>query len=1281
MKNLLVGNRKYFSVFVLLIAVVVVIGIISPLFLKVEGNNWKETQPQRIDQIQSEAKLVFQGFFDELNQKEVEIREYFNIEVFEEEQYHHSLKFLSDELSGFVFTLYDSNDKHIIWTNSVSPDEKQFIVNQVNEGIQFFNTGLVILLGKTGSITINRKKYFYFIGKPVKKLYSLNNSYYQTIDLDNYLTESIGSKFEIEYSPNKVEKKNSRYYSFDITNQINQKIGFARFQIPSEEQIRDDLNQTISIVQSLTALFAFLFLLIGIIKIVSKEKLLFLRFCVISISLAGFRISLFLLEIPTRFFTTGLFEPKYFSSTFGYGIVKSPFELFISSLFVLVIGIYAFKLVTDSFLVQKIIKPKPVMGFILFPVVILIFLLLLRSIGAITRSVIFDSSILYFSDFSLISDPPAFLMQINVLIVGLALLALQVALVLVFIKYFKLFQKNKNINLLIILSGIFVGAILFHYLQPNPQVPIYVKIMTIGSIFTIIYFVKNQKIGLSLTITILSFVASVITAILLNFYNTQQQKESLKELAYDITRPKSNWYEYLTHETLMLTDNINICKNSFNKSQDFYPAAFEIWANSSLQKESIRSAVVIYNAEKEIVGDFYYNFDTKKLPNLSEFDASKVESFIRKTSSPNDFELISGLKTIAKGDSIVGFLNVSVLVSENKIDIYSSPPFLPQNATFLHSNIDFNKLNIFDFHNEVLTQQYGDLNLTGESVKNILSHELSPVNDLWLNFTSSGEGFLAYITKLDLKDGERRIAIVLKQKDLSIDLFHFFKVFFAHSIFLLFFVLIYIISAISKKENLVWSFRRKIFFAFLIISIFPMVLMAIYFRGLTSDKNESAINYKLRKRGINVEQYLNHYMLSSGLNQETVFEKAANDLGINYSIFKDNQLLYSSYNHYYFVELLPSRINLEAYYELELLGQRSFITDEQIESYSFNSFYYKSEILGEEYIIKVSDVFNPILLPVTGTELDIFLFGSYSLAVIIIIITSTILANQISSPIRELTFATKSVAGGDYGFEVHHENKGEVRGLVEEFNFMIREVQKSQRALAELERETAWKEMAKQVAHEIKNPLTPMKLSVQQLVIAYKDKAEKFEEIFNKVTKTLISQIDTLTGIASEFSSFARMPSIRVEEVELNDVIQEAINLFSEESININYKILPKKLLVKADTTQLKRTIINLFRNSIQAKASSVNISVKEQNRSIQILITDNGSGIDERIINKVFDINFTTKDGGMGLGLNIAKRFLENVGGEIGIQSTNRGGTTIFIKLEKITKNESADSFSEKGN
>ena len=217
-----------------------------------------------------------------------------------------------------------------------------------------------------------------------------------------------------------------------------------------------------------------------------------------------------------------------------------------------------------------------------------------------------------------------------------------------------------------------------------------------------------------------------------------------------------------------------------------------------------------------------------------------------------------------------------------------------------------------------------------------------------------------------------------------------------------------------------------------------------------------------------------------------------------------------------------------------------------------------------------------------------FLFGIYSFAAIIIIIISTILANRISSPVRRLTKATDSVAHGDLNVELNNKEKGEMRELFQSFNIMTTELRKNQIEITEMERENAWKEMAKQVAHEIKNPLTPMKLAVQQLIISYKDKTKNFDTIFEKVSSTILNQIENLSLIASEFSRFAKMPSLKLETLDLLNTINETTNLFVEEKIKINVNTNLNSAVVDADKTQLRRLFINLVRNAIQANASII---------------------------------------------------------------------------------------------
>ena len=206
--------------------------------------------------------------------------------------------------------------------------------------------------------------------------------------------------------------------------------------------------------------------------------------------------------------------------------------------------------------------------------------------------------------------------------------------------------------------------------------------------------------------------------------------------------------------------------------------------------------------------------------------------------------------------------------------------------------------------------------------------------------------------------------------------------------------------------------------------------------------------------------------------------------------------------------------------------------------------------------------------------------------------------------------------------------------------------------------------MAKQVAHEIKNPLTPMKLSVQQLVASYSDKKSEFDEILKKLSQAILNQIDNLSLIASEFSSFAKMPSLKLEEFNLIPLIKDIVNLFGKEEAEIKFIADVEKVIVDSDNSQMRRMFINLIRNSIQAKSKNIKINLSVEDGYSIINLADDGLGIPPEYQNKIFETNFTTKEKGLGLGLKLIKRFLENTGGEIKLISTKSKETVFKIKI-----------------
>ena len=236
---------------------------------------------------------------------------------------------------------------------------------------------------------------------------------------------------------------------------------------------------------------------------------------------------------------------------------------------------------------------------------------------------------------------------------------------------------------------------------------------------------------------------------------------------------------------------------------------------------------------------------------------------------------------------------------------------------------------------------------------------------------------------------------------------------------------------------------------------------------------------------------------------------------------------------------------------------------------------------------------------------------------------------------------------------------------------MISELEQSAQKLAKGERESAWREMAKQIAHEIKNPLTPMKLSIQYLQRAIDDGNPNITELAKKVSKTLEEQIENLSSIATAFSSFAKMPKAQNEIINLNELLKSITDLFArEEDTTVTFTTSAENPLVFADKNQLVSVFNNLVKNAIQSipeqRKGFIDIHIKEEDGWMITSVSDNGSGIPNDNYDKVFVPNFTTKSSGTGLGLAITKQIIDGTGGRIWFESAENVGTTFFVRLKR---------------
>jgi len=253
--------------------------------------------------------------------------------------------------------------------------------------------------------------------------------------------------------------------------------------------------------------------------------------------------------------------------------------------------------------------------------------------------------------------------------------------------------------------------------------------------------------------------------------------------------------------------------------------------------------------------------------------------------------------------------------------------------------------------------------------------------------------------------------------------------------------------------------------------------------------------------------------------------------------------------------------------------------------------------------------------------------------------------------------------------KIHIENPGlEIGKLVDSYNRMIDELEESAVKLAKSEREQAWREMAKQVAHEIKNPLTPLRLTVQNFERKFDPNDPEIQTKVKEFSKTLVQQIDTMSNIATAFSSFANMPAQQNETLNVVKIVKLALEIFTEDYIHFIAD--EEEIIAKLDRTQLIRVITNLVKNAIQAvpdvESPRILVTVSSEGQNVKISVADNGVGISDEFRQKVFEPKFTTKSSGTGLGLGMVKNIVENYGGTINFTSQVGKGTVFTVRFPK---------------
>jgi two-component system nitrogen regulation sensor histidine kinase NtrY len=500
---------------------------------------------------------------------------------------------------------------------------------------------------------------------------------------------------------------------------------------------------------------------------------------------------------------------------------------------------------------------------------------------------------------------------------------------------------------------------------------------------------------------------------------------------------------------------------------------------------------------------------------------------------------------------------------------------------------------------------------------------------------------------------------------------------------LLFFVLTFVAVYIYyfRYHRIHLNYATKILIYLNIAFFLPLLIVSITTLSMISSnyKDNQSKSYVKKAENISanvtthMERYIDEPNREARLESDIAQLAHLTDTDINlYN--KEGELVYSYHPAIYNRNLLSRYINSEAYRTIVQRGVNEVMLPESVGKLRYNAVYmsiksYKTgELLGVLSIpfFESRQELNQQIIGVFTTTLNVF-----SVIFILFLGLSYLASRVLTQPLDIITQKIRKTTLEDT-VPLEWEAKDEIGILIAEYNSMLVKLEESRVALSRSEKESAWREMAKQVAHEIKNPLTPMKLKIQHLQRGWRDKNENIEKLTEQGLQSILDQVNILSEIASSFSAFAKMPIPKTEHFDIAAVLKSTVYLYNNtHDVHVDSKVEEGKFIVEGDGQLMGAIFTNLIINAIQSvpfdKKPLVEITLSAHGRQVRVEFKDNGEGVSEEIQEKVFLPNFSTKDTGSGIGLAVAKRGVEHAGGRIWFATQKGIGTTFFIEIPMV--------------
>jgi two-component system nitrogen regulation sensor histidine kinase NtrY len=835
-----------------------------------------------------------------------------------------------------------------------------------------------------------------------------------------------------------------------------------------------------------------------------------------------------------------------------------------------------------------------------------------------------------------------------------------------------------------LLAGAILLVSIFYSFYRNEFVVFYILWALIVVIRGYAYHYKNGRITTFMFAGVL-FLCALISSINLNHFEVLKENRIRKDLVKKLENPNDVMSDYLFRkiEKQIITDPL--IARYFNDNAFLENRFQKLYFDGYLSKYEFKIHEFDANG-KPLSPDNNYALDVFK--DMVLYSSFKVSNFFYRENESFGFQNYFAILPVRQKEKTLG--SIVIELKSKALHTSNRFPELLIDGQVKSDNDLKNYSYAFYSDNKLVAQ-------SGSFVYKLVRDNIDyPVKTFNFKTTSldNPTWFRPFVNynHLIYKPTERNLIVISKEQN---------NIYYSVTSVTFFFVILLAFSMVTLAASWAWLrikiltitnnkikwgikitldkilYKTRIQFSMVFAVVVTLILVGIITYVSISAQYQTQQEKMIRDKILKIADALEGGMFDKYNDQITeqnqlVFDALANSYATDLVLFDQyGKLLITTQPRIYEYGLVSKRMNATALYMLRSQRRSDTFNEESIGGLNYKTVYAplrnaKGEtkaFLQLPYFSNEADYKERI-----GSLLNIMI-NIYALIFIAIGFFAVIIARQITSP---LSFIQQSLSKTIYGKKnepIKWDRDDEIGALVTEYNKMISALEDSAARLAQSERESAWREMAKQVAHEIKNPLTPLKLGLQLLEKSWREKDPKFDQKFERFSKSFVEQIESLSQIASEFSAFAKMPDTRMEKFNVFEIISQAVIIFKHmDNFTIVYDMPATPFRINADRDQLLRCFNNLLKNAIEATPPDtqglLQINHTITGKNILLTVKDNGNGIPENMREKIFEPNFTTKSSGTGLGLAFVKNSIENAGGKVWFETEVGKGTTFYLSL-----------------